>query len=262
MEVSNKQQPTEPYRFCYQENAFFGECLPCTASVFNRLVDSKTVQTNISTRQAIAQALKEGTSLLDSFVQRGDFQDFCRKEEKKNSHFQLLSTPEKLLRWAQWLKSSLPCLIFAVRGFDAVQKVDKDGNSLTNYDGEPIMFSYRHQEAISQLSGLFMADYDHLSFDPYKLYETTQAAGFPFQLALAHKTSSGDGLRLVCEANPAIGNIADNQIQLAEALGALNMLGSTGKPVVDDSCIDASRISYCPRREDIYFIDEKRLFQF
>ena len=30
--------------------------------------------------------------------------------------------------------------------------------------------------------------------------------------------------------------------------------------VVDDSCIDASRISYAPRREDIYFIDEKNLF--
>ena len=37
-------------------------------------------------------------------------------------------------------------------------------------------------------------------------------------------------------------------------------LKNTGKPVVDDSCIDASRISYACRREDIYFIDEENLF--
>ena len=40
----------------------------------------------------------------------------------------------------------------------------------------------------------------------------------------------------------------------------MGMIGSTGKPVVDDSCIDATRISYCPRREDIYFVDEEHLF--
>ena len=38
------------------------------------------------------------------------------------------------------------------------------------------------------------------------------------------------------------------------------MIGTTGKPVVDDSCIDACRISYAPRMKDIYFIDEEHLF--
>jgi hypothetical protein len=41
----------------------------------------------------------------------------------------------------------------------------------------------------------------------------------------------------------------------------MGVLGSTGKPVVDDSCIDASRISYAPRREDIFFVDERNLFE-
>jgi hypothetical protein len=64
----------------------------------------------------------------------------------------------------------------------------------------------------------------------------------------------------VCEARPEVGNIADNQIELARELGLLGVRGTTGKPVTDNSCIDASRISYAPRREDIYFIDNDKLF--
>ncbi len=79
-------------------------------------------------------------------------------------------------------------------------------------------------------------------------------------MRLAHKTSSGEGIRLVCEWRMELGNIADNQIQLARDLGLMGVKGSTGKPVVDNSCIDANRISYAPRREDIYYIDETNLF--
>ena len=81
-------------------------------------------------------------------------------------------------------------------------------------------------------------------------------------MRLAHKTSSGHGLRLVCEAMPEIGNIADNQIELGRELGLLGMVGTTGKAVCDDACIDASRISYAPRLSDIYYIDENKLFNF
>ena len=105
-----------------------------------------------------------------------------------------------------------------------------------------------------------MFDADRLTVDPYEIFQRTQVPGFPWQLRLAHKTSSGHGLRLVCELRPELGNIADNQICLARDLNLMGVLGSTGKPVVDDSCIDASRISYAPRREDIYFIDEANLF--
>ncbi len=105
-----------------------------------------------------------------------------------------------------------------------------------------------------------MFDADRLTVDPYEIFQRTQVLGFPWQLRLAHKTSSGHGLRLVCELRPELGNIADNQICLARDLNLMGVLGSTGKPVVDDSCIDASRISYAPRREDIYFIDEANLF--
>lgn len=128
--------------------------------------------------------------------------------------------------------------------------------------GKEVLFRRRKLEGIEALSGLFMFDGDHLTIDPREVYERTLVDGFPWQVRLAHKTSSGYGIRLVCEARPELGNIADNQICLARDLGLMGVKGSTGKPVVDDSCIDATRISYCPRREDIYFIDNEHLFNY
>ena len=136
---------------------------------------------------------------------------------------------------------------------------DKMGNPVLDENGQPKMRRRRLLRGI-HLSGLFMFDADKLTIDPYKVYQRTLAPGFPWKVRLAHKTSSGHGLRLVCEIRVELGNIADNQICLARDLQLMGVLGSTGKPVVDDSCIDASRISYACRREDIYFIDEENLF--
>lgn len=152
------------WRFVYQDNQFWGECLPCTLAVFNNIINLAVVGWKISTRQEVEYAVAHGLPL------------------------------------------------------------------------------------------------DKLTVNPYDIYLRTTVAGFPWQVRLAHNTSSGHGLRLVCELRPELGNIADNQICLARDLGLMGMIGSTGKPVVDDSCIDASRISYAPRRQDIYFIDEEHLF--
>lgn len=246
------------YRFSYQENQYWGECQPCTAQVFNHLVDSTDVSWKIAMRQAVEKAIDEGDP-LDAFVQDVHYKKYCARKEKEVL-FNHLSDAERLKLWAASLKSSLPCLIFGVKDFAAVPKVDKEGKVLLDEQGQPVMSRSRKQSGITQLSGLFMFDADHLTMEPREVYERTLVAGFPWELRLAHKTSSGHGLRLVCEARPELGNIADNQICLARELGLLGVVGSTGKPVVDDSCIDASRISYCPRREDIFYIDETHLF--
>ena len=191
-----------------------------------------------------------------------DFQQFCLKREvmpQAGETFRQLTIGEKLLQWANSLKMSLPCFIFAASEFDLVPKTDKWGNPILDENGQQVMCRRRQLKGI-HLSGLFMFDADRLTVDPYEIFQRTQVLGFPWQLRLAHKTSSGHGLRLVCELRPELGNIADNQICLARDLNLMGVLGSTGKPVVDDSCIDASRISYAPRREDIYFIDEANLF--
>ena len=229
----------EQARFCYQESQYFGEVQPCTLAVFNSIVDSPDVARKIHTRRTVDELIRKGEP-LDEWLNSYYFRKFCEKqEEKQGETFKGLTPVQKLLQWTNSLKQSLPCFIYAVRAFEGVR---------------------RKQEEIRLLSRLFMFDGDHLTFDPIEVYRRTQVAGFPWQVRLAHKTSSGEGIRLVCEWRMELGNIADNQIQLARDLGLMGVKGSTGKPVVDNSCIDANRISYAPRREDIYYNDEEHLF--
>lgn len=227
----------ENFRFTFQENQYFGECLPCTAEVFNQFVDDTKVAWKITTRQAVEKAVSEGLP-LDTFAQESEFKKFCTKKQTEKG-FADLTLAQQLMQWAVSLKSSLPCFIFGVKEFDQ---------------------NRRKQSNILHLSGFFMFDADHLACDPLEIFKRTEVQGFPWKVLLAHKTSSGHCLRLVCVARPELGNIADNQICLARDLAIWDMMGSTGKPVVDDSCIDATRISYCPRREDIYYIDGNALF--
>lgn len=210
-------------------------------------------------RQAVDRAISEGQP-LDEFAQNDKFQYFCARH--KSEKFDALTLAEHLRQWTTSMKSSLPCFIFGVRDFEPSPKTDKEGNPILDENGEQVLFRRRKLEGIERMSGLFMFDADHLPFDPREVYERTLQPHFPWQVRLAHVTSSGHGLRLVCEARPELGNIADNQICLARDLQLMGVVGTTGKPVVDDSCIDATRISYCPRREDIYFIDEQHLFNF
>ena len=143
-----------------------------------------------------------------------------------------------------------------------VQRTDKEGNPKFDAQGNPLMYHERKQSNILHLSGLFMSDFDHLPFPPEDLFERTQVKGFPWKVLLAHKTSSGNGLRTVSEWNLDAGNIADNQYLMAKELGVLDVIGTTGKYVCDNSCINADRISYCPRLEDILYINEDKLFKF
>ena len=252
----------EPYRFTTQENQFTGECLPCTKAKFYTYANSASVNNTITTRQAIEKAIDDGLP-LDNWTNCTNFRNFCLKQAARpraGEAFAVLPVEQKLQQWTNSQKMWLPCFIFAVREFAAIPKTDKQGNRVLDAEGKEILFRRRLQSSIRELSGLFMFDADHLTCDPREIYERTLRPGFPWKVRLAHNTSSGHGLRLVCEANPDLGNIADNQIELGRELGLLGQLGSTGKPVCDDSCIDASRISYAPRMCDIYYIDEDKLF--
>ena len=252
----------EPYRFTTQENQFTGECLPCTKAKFYTTANSASVNNTITTRQAIEKAIDEGQP-LDIWINCANFRNFCQKQASRpraGESFAALAVEQKLQQWTNSQKMWLPCFVFAVKEFAAIPKTDKQGNPVLDAEGKEILFRRRLQSSIMELSALFMFDADHLTCDPREIYERTLRPNFPWKVRLAHVTSSGHGLRLVCEANPDVGNIADNQIELGRELGLLGQLGSTGKPICDDSCIDASRISYAPRMCDIYSIDEDNMF--
>jgi len=252
------------WRFVWQENIYWSSCEPCTAAVFSKLVWNAQVNWKIGTRRAIIKAVREGLS-LDKWTNRSDYQQWCLQQLAKpraGKDFELKPAPLRLLQWGEELKTSLPGFIFGVREFALVPKLDKDGNQKLDADGQPIMYRRRKQENVKHLSGLFMSDYDHLPFPPQELYEKTLKPGYPWKTRLAHLTSSGEGLRLVSECLLGAGNIADQQYLQAQELGMLNVIGTTGKHVTDNSCVNCDKFSFCPREEDLLFVDEDKLFHF
>ncbi len=246
--------------FCTQDNQYFSPALPGTREKMFEMLDSAQVKWKIET---IRSAREPGA--IKIFGTNTDFQKFCLKEAGKKSGqaFQELTDEEKLARWANSLKESLPCLIFGARDFDETP-MKKDKTKTMK----------RRVLAGIHLSGLFMFDADHVD-NPREIFEqavekgiltyagqspsaTGRTAGtvpgaLPrWEVVFAHCTSSGCGLRLVCKARADVGNIADNQIELAKALGVK----------ADASCIDASRISYAPMREDVYLLKEEELLTY
>lgn len=252
------------WRFVWQANIYWASCEPCTASVFWTQVRNGQVNWKVGTRRAIIKAVREGLP-LDQWTRRADYQQWCMEQLAKpraGEKFALKPEPLRLMQWGEELKTSLPGFIFGVREFALVPKLDKDGNPKLDKDGQPILYRRRKQENVKHLSGLFMSDYDHLPFPPQELYEKTLKPGYPWKTRLAHLTSSGEGLRLVSECLIGAGNIADQQYLQAQELGMLNVIGTTGKHVTDNSCVNCDKFSFCPREEDILFIDENKLFKF
>ena len=64
---------------------------------------------------------------------------------------------------------------------------------------------------------------------------------------LVYITPSGKGLKIVFKADVQKGNLIDNQHAMAEVLGV----------EVDESCKDASRMSFICKESDILYIDEE-----
>ena len=224
--------------FCIQDNQFISPAVPGTLEKLNEVLDSPRVKWKIETIRSVRQP-----EAIKQWASNSDYQKFCLKEaakKKVGEAFKQLTDEEKLTRWATALKESLPPLIFGARDFDE-----------TPLKKDPSRSMKRRVLTGIHLSGLFMFDVDHVD-NPREIFEQTQAEGFPWEVVFAHLTSSGKGLRLVCKAKVEVGNIADNQIELAKALGVK----------ADASCIDASRISYAPMREDVYYLNENELINY
>ena len=232
----------------FQENTHFSQALPCTREEFWEQVKKPSTRWRIDMRRAIIAAVDaskaQGAVALHNLLQNSEYQKFLIKKQglKKKAAkeaWEKKTDAEKLLAFAQEVKDNLPAFIFACREFDETETA-KGG-----------MFRHRRL-ADCHLNGLFMLDIDHIE-NPFEVwYKMREDKELMKSIALVHITSSEHGVRIVATADINIGNLADNQIALAQKLGYK----------ADESCIDATRNSFAPKEEDIIYINEDLLFDY
>ena len=234
--------------FTFQENTHFSQALPCTKEAFWEQVRKQTTAWRINARRAILAAVEasktEGAPALQSWLSSSEYQKFDLKKQnmKKKSakeSWAKKTDAEKLKAYAQDLKENLPAFIFSCYEFDATE----------TGKGQP--FCHRRLKDC-HLNGLVMLDIDHVENPMQIWWQLREMKEMMERVALVHITTSGDGLRVIFTADMTLGNLADNQIVLALALGQ--------KP--DKSCIDATRNSFCPKEDEILYINEEKLFNY
>ena len=139
----------------------------------------------------------------------------------------------------QKLKRGLPAFIF--------QAMFDETESAKGRKG-----CWRKQSA-TRLTGLVVMDIDHVE-DPKGVFSNVimkECKNEKNGILLVYITPSGKGLKIVFKARTEWGNLIDNQHAMAKVLGV----------EVDESCKDASRMSFICKESDILFID-KELFAY
>ena len=232
----------------FQENTHFSQALPCTKEEFWAQVRKPNTAWRIDARRAIIAAVEasktQGVAPIQTWLNNADYQKFLLKKqnlkrEAAKKAWEAKSDAEKLLAFAQEIKDNSVAFIYSCYEFDETQT--EKGKS------------FRHRRlADCHLNGLFMLDIDHVENPMQIWYKLRDDEELMKNVALVHITSSTFGLRIVAVADINLGNLADNQIVLAEKLGQ--------KP--DESCIDATRNSFAPKEEDILYINEELLFNY
>ncbi len=141
------------------------------------------------------------------------------------------------------LKRKLPAFIFQASFDETPSNKGKIG-------------AWRKQSG-TRLTGLVVMDVDHIENEELRVKcEEFRSAEFvekarELGILLVYITPSGHGLKIVFKARMEWGNLIDNQHQMGRLLGF----------VVDESCKDASRMSFICKESDILFID-KELFTY
>lgn len=97
------------------------------------------------------------------------------------------------------------------------------------------------------LNGLFILDVDHLTHDAITKLTKDSKNLWGSVILLMFVTASGHGVKIVGKANPKYGNIEANQRELAKVL----------KTEFDSACKDPARLSFCPSRNDIIYLNNE-----
>ncbi|SFC21246.1 VirE N-terminal domain-containing protein [Xylanibacter ruminicola] len=137
------------------------------------------------------------------------------------------------------LKRKLPAFIFQATFDETTSKAGKAG-------------AWRKQAA-TQLTGLVVMDVDHVE-KPREVFDNVimkECKNDKNGILLVYITPSGKGLKIVFKARLDWGNLIDNQHAMAKVLGV----------EVDESCKDASRMSFICKESDILYLN-KELFTY
>jgi hypothetical protein len=239
--------------FCYQKHFSLPTVLVAKTD-FDQLVDSARTRWLTNRHRALKEALSsiEGgnVQLMEEWLSDDDFRMYCRKQESnsdrgaggktKGENFSALTPEKKLKSYCDYLKSSLPFVIFIATFDETLSVKNKPG-------------CWRKQSAC-RLNGLCVIDFDHVEGDCREVWNRAWQQ-LPVQdqqrIMLVYVSPSGHGLKVVFAADAEAGNLIDNQKDFSLKLG-LNP---------DESCIDASRGAFLTTREDILLLRDE-LFSF
>jgi hypothetical protein len=150
-------------------------------------------------------------------------------------------------------KLSLQGLIFVADDFAECEKPVKV--MVNDVETEVMELGKWRLQKSAHLNGLAVLDVDHLTETPEKVFaQWTEDQLRQLGVLLVFKTSSNAGLKFVFIARKEWGNLIDNACALARELGLK----------ADESCKDASRMSFAPSRQlgDILFYDPERMFSY
>jgi len=236
--------------FCYQKNTKNPAAAKCGSKDFWREIRRVSTPWSIDARRDVLRAVEDNDKdAKDRWLLHTDFKKFMLrtirdlKTNAAKDRWKKKSDDKKLLAWADDLKRSLPAFQFCCYEFDEVSEKSKDGKTVK---------VRRRRLPGCHVNGLVMLDIDHVE-NPMEIWEKLQQnEELMKRVVLVHITSSGHGIRIIFTANVKDGNLADNIIVFAAALGYK----------ADSSCIDATRNSFAPKEDEILFIDEERLFTY
>ena len=144
-------------------------------------------------------------------------------------------------RKADALKKKLPAFVFQATFDETTSKSGKKGR-------------WRKQAA-TRLTGIAVMDIDHVDGSLKEIWLEAYAKlsdEDKGRILLVYITPSGHGLKIVFKADAARGNLIDNQHYMARVLGLK----------IDESCKDASRLSFICKESDILMINENELFTY
>ena len=167
---------------------------------------------------------------------------FVRKGVTRAQAFKAMTLPQRLQGYCDYLKRSLPFVIF-------IATYDESKSAKSKKMGR-----WRNQK-YCRLNGLCVIDFDHVEGDVRKVWEEAYSKlsdEDKARVLFVFVTPSGHGLKVVFMADSNVGNLIDNQIVFSRKLG-LNP---------DEACKDASRGAFLTTEEDIILIDEEKLITY